>query len=92
MKTSPYVYYDILQRNSDKIIRLNPLMQEEIYRLVCGHFAPTGQTALAYEGQKVKKRPISSAQDPEGYERPAVEDHVLNIITELCKIRDVRNE
>lgn len=39
-----------------------------------------------------KKRPISSAQDPEGYERPAVEDHVRNIITELCKIRDVRNE
>ena len=45
-----------------------------------------------YEGQKVEKRPISSEQDLEGYERSAVEDHVRDIITELCKIPAAQDE
>ena len=63
--------------------------QEEIYHSVCGHLGSTGKTAprlfpslnaLEYEGQKVKRRPISSEQDLETYERPAVEDHVRDIV------------
>ena len=69
--------------------------QEEIHRSVCSHLGSTGNTArrafpplvtLEYEGQNVKERPISSKRDLEGYERSAVENHVWNIITELCKI------
>ncbi|ODM18579.1 hypothetical protein SI65_05196 [Aspergillus cristatus] len=48
--------------------------------------------ALEYEGQNVKERPISSERDLEGYERSAVENHVRNIITELCKIPTARDE
>ncbi|ODM18148.1 hypothetical protein SI65_06019 [Aspergillus cristatus] len=75
--------------------------QEKIYRSVCDHLGSTRKTAprlfppftaLAYEGQKVKKRPISSEQDLEGYERSAVEDNVRDIIAELCKIPAARDE
>ena len=37
-------------------------------------------------------RPISSEQDLETYERLAVEDHVHDIILELCKIPSARDE
>ena len=73
--------------------------QEDIYRSVCEYFESAQVTELfpsvnelEYEGRKVKKRPISSEQDLEGYERSAVEDHVRDIITELCKIDDARKE
>ena len=36
--------------------------------------------------------PISSEQDLETYERLAVEDHVHDIILELCKIPSARDE
>ena len=75
--------------------------QEKIYRSVCKYFGSTQKTtlqlfpslnALENDGQKVKKRPISSEQDLEGYERSAVEDHVRDIITELCNIPAARDE
>lgn len=75
--------------------------QEEIYHSVCDHLGSTGKTAprlfsslnaLEYEGQKVKRRPISSEQDLETYERSAVEDHVRDIVTELCNIPAARHE
>ncbi|BCR83053.1 uncharacterized protein ACHE_10455A [Aspergillus chevalieri] len=75
--------------------------QEDIYRSVCNHLGSTGDTArrafpplvaLEYEGQNVKERPISSERDLEGYERSAVENHVRNIIAELCKIPAARDE
>ena len=75
--------------------------QEEIYRFVRTHLGSTGNTArrtfpplvaLEYEGQNVKERPISSERDLEGYERSAVENHVRNIIAELCKIPTARDE
>ena len=75
--------------------------QEKIYRSVCKYFGSTQQTtlqlfpslnALESDGRKVKKRPISSEQDLESYERSAVEDHVRDIITELCNIPAARGE
>lgn len=39
-----------------------------------------------------KERPISSERDLEGYERSAVENHMRNIIAELCKIPTARDE
>ena len=75
--------------------------QENIYRSVCKYFGSTQETALRLfpslnalenDGQRVKKRPISSEQDLEGYERSAVEDHVRDIITELCNIPAARDE
>ncbi|ODM15755.1 hypothetical protein SI65_08989 [Aspergillus cristatus] len=87
-------------------VKLRPWMecqtqQEDIYHSVCNHLGLTADTAcrvfpplvaLEYEGQKVKKRPISSEQDLEGYEQSAVEDNVWDIITELCKIPAARDE
>ncbi|KAI5284929.1 hypothetical protein KEM54_000952 [Ascosphaera aggregata] len=75
--------------------------QEEIYRSVCRYLASRDDTAprlfaslhaLEYEGEKVKKRPLSSEQDLEIYERSAVEDHVRDIIAELRVIPDARRE
>ena len=75
--------------------------QEKIYRSVCKYFGSAQQTtlqlfpslnALESDGRKVKKRPISSEQDLESYERSAVEDHVRDIITELCNIPAARDE
>ena len=75
--------------------------QEKIYRSVCKYFGSTQKTtlrlfpslnALENDGQRVKKRPISSEQDLEGYERSAVEDHVRDIISELCNIPAARDE
>ncbi|OJJ79294.1 uncharacterized protein ASPGLDRAFT_52756 [Aspergillus glaucus CBS 516.65] len=75
--------------------------QEEIYHSVCTHLGSTGDTArrtfpplvvLEYEGQNVKEGLISSEWDLESYEQSVVENHVQNIIAELCKIPTARDE
>lgn len=43
-------------------------------------------------GRRFARRPISSEQDLETYERLAVEDHVHDIVAELCKIPEAREE
>ena len=47
---------------------------------------------LENDRKRVKKILISSEQDLEGCKQSAVEDHVQNIITELCKIPAAQDE
>ena len=70
------------------------LTQQEIYRVVCNYLEPSKEDTkrlfpprimLEGLGQEFYKRPISSEQDLQGYERFGVENHVRDIITELCK-------
>lgn len=87
-------------------IRLRPWtdcasIQRELYASVCRYlqrseagspqlFAPLVE--LEGLGRRFALRPISSEQDLESYERFAVEDHVRDIISELCKIPAAREE
>lgn len=87
-------------------IRLRPwtdceARQREIYESVCRYLQPTEEdarqsftplVALEDHGRRFARRPISSEQDLETYERLAVEDHVHDIVAELCKIPDAREE
>ncbi|KAL4801325.1 hypothetical protein ASPSYDRAFT_165259 [Aspergillus sydowii CBS 593.65] len=87
-------------------IRLRPwsdcaARQREIYTSVCRYLQPTEEGAsqlfaplveLEGLGRRFALRPISSEQDLESYERFAVEDHVRDIISELCKIPAAREE
>ncbi|PYI33130.1 hypothetical protein BP00DRAFT_414113 [Aspergillus indologenus CBS 114.80] len=75
--------------------------QQEIYDSVCRYLQPTQEdarqlftplVALEDHGRRFARRPISSEQDLETYERLAVEDHVHDIIAELCKIPGAREE
>ena len=75
--------------------------QQKIYNLVCNYLQPVGRDAprlfapliaLEDHGRRFMRRPISSEQDLETYERLAVEDHVHDIISELCKIPSARDE
>ncbi|KAH1297213.1 hypothetical protein KXW28_009153 [Aspergillus fumigatus] len=75
--------------------------QREIYESVCRYLQPTEEdarqlftplVALEDHGRRFARRPISSEQDLETYERLAVEDHVHDIVAELCKIPDAREE
>jgi hypothetical protein len=75
--------------------------QREIYESVCRYLEPTEEdarqlftplVALEDHGRRFARRPISSEQDLETYERVAVEDHVHDIVAELCKIPDAREE
>ncbi|KAL3466427.1 hypothetical protein BJX64DRAFT_14350 [Aspergillus heterothallicus] len=75
--------------------------QREIYESVCRYLHPTEEdprelftplVALEDHGRRFARRPISSEQDLETYERLAVEDHVHDIVTELCKIPEAREE
>ncbi|KAF5856131.1 hypothetical protein ETB97_007835 [Aspergillus alliaceus] len=75
--------------------------QQEVYRSVCNYLEPPGEAAerlfpprLVLEGfgQEFNKRAISSEQDLESYERFGVENHVRDIIAELCKIPAARDE
>ncbi|CAG8000360.1 unnamed protein product [Penicillium salamii] len=75
--------------------------QQEIYRSVCRYLQPAGEdapqlftslVALEDHGRRFARRPISSEQDLETYERLAVEDHVHDIVAELCKIPEAREE
>jgi hypothetical protein len=87
-------------------IRLRPwtdcaARQREVYASVCRYLQPTEEDAqqlfaplveLEGLGRRFALRPISSEQDLESYERFAVEDHVRDIISELCKIPAAREE
>ncbi|KAL4860874.1 hypothetical protein BDV12DRAFT_86521 [Aspergillus spectabilis] len=73
----------------------------ELYRSVCRYFAlESGDTPrlfpplLELEGlrRRLVHTPLSSEQELERYERFAVEDHVRDIITELCELPAARNE
>lgn len=75
--------------------------QREIYESVCRYLQPTEEdarqlfaplVALEDHGRRFARRQISSEQDLETYERLAVEDHVHDIVAELCKIPDAREE
>lgn len=75
--------------------------QREIYESVCRYLQPTAEdarelftplVALEDHGRRFARRPISSEQDLETYERLAVEDHVHDIVAELCKIPEAREE
>ncbi|GCB27605.1 hypothetical protein AAWM_10490 [Aspergillus awamori] len=76
-------------------------IQQEIYHSVCTYLAPPKQpaaqlfpsrTVLKGFGEEFKKRAISSEQDLQSYERFGVENHVRDIIAELCKIHAAREE
>ncbi|KAG0154617.1 hypothetical protein PDIDSM_185 [Penicillium digitatum] len=75
--------------------------QQKIYSSVCNYLQPTEEAparlftplnALEYYARRFGLRPISSEQDLENYEQIAVEDHVRDIIAELCKIDAARDE
>ncbi|KAF7589586.1 hypothetical protein BBP40_004046 [Aspergillus hancockii] len=75
--------------------------QQEVFRSVCTYLAPPGKAAaqlfpprleLEGFGKRFTKRALSSEQDLESYERFGVEDHVHDIIAELCKIPAARDE
>ncbi|OQD72493.1 hypothetical protein PENDEC_c021G06128 [Penicillium decumbens] len=78
-----------------------PKQLSEIYRSVYSYFQPERRQAprlfsslLALDGlvRRLVRKPLSSEQELEAYERFAVEEHVHDIITELCKIPAARNE
>ncbi|CAG7936306.1 unnamed protein product [Penicillium salamii] len=75
--------------------------QQKIYSSVCDYLKPTEEgraefftplIALEEDGRRLGLRPINSEQGLENYERTAVEDHVRDIIAELCKIDAARDE
>lgn len=77
-----------------------PARQQAIYDAVCGYLQPAGEDAprlfsslVELEGlsRRFSRRPLSSEQDLESYERFAVEDHVHDVIAELCKIPEARD-
>ncbi|KAJ5726573.1 uncharacterized protein N7483_007930 [Penicillium malachiteum] len=66
-----------------------------IYRSVCQYLQPEPERAqrlfsslpeLEGFGRRFARKPLSSEQDLEAYERFGVEEHVHDIIAELCKI------
>ncbi|KAJ5522982.1 hypothetical protein N7513_003275 [Penicillium frequentans] len=74
--------------------------QQFIYDRVCKYLQPTGHEsvrlfpsliALEEFARRFALRPISSEQGLETYERIAVEDHVRDVISELCKIPAARD-
>ncbi|KAL4945863.1 hypothetical protein BDV06DRAFT_183947 [Aspergillus oleicola] len=73
----------------------------ELYTSVCRYFVLESGDAprvfpplLELEGlrRRLVHKPISSEQGLDAYERFAVEDHVRDIITELCKLPAARDE
>jgi hypothetical protein len=72
--------------------------QQEIYDSVCSYLQATSDhplqlfsTVARLEGvANSLDRPLSSERDLETYERLAVENHVRDIISELCKIPEAR--
>ena len=74
--------------------------QQAIYNAVCSYLQPPGEDAprlfsplVELEGlsRRFGRRPLSSEQDLESYERFAVEDHVHDVVAELCKIPEARH-
>ena len=75
--------------------------QSKLYRSVYSYLQSTPGGAprlfsslheLEGLGRRLGRKPMSSEQDLEAYERFAVEEHVNDIITELCKIPAAREE
>ena len=78
-----------------------PVQLSELYRSVQSYLQPTPGEAprlftslheLEGLGRRLNRNPISSEQELEAYERFAVEEHINDIITELCKIPAAREE
>ncbi|OJD12968.1 hypothetical protein AJ78_06516 [Emergomyces pasteurianus Ep9510] len=76
-----------------------PVQLQEIYDLVSTYLQPVGKDAprrftsllvLNELGRRYSSRKLRSEKDLEHYERTAVEDHVHDIIAELCKIPDAQ--
>ncbi|EDN04532.1 conserved hypothetical protein [Histoplasma mississippiense (nom. inval.)] len=76
-----------------------PAQLQEIYDAVSTYLQPTGRDAprlftsllvLNELGRRYSSRKLRSEKDLEHYERTAVEDHVHDIIAELCKIPDAQ--
>ncbi|KAL2367004.1 hypothetical protein RJZ56_000091 [Blastomyces dermatitidis] len=76
-----------------------PVQLQEIYDAVSTYLQPAGKDAprlftsllvLNELGRRYSSRKLRSEKDLEHYERTAVEDHVHDIIAELCKIPDAR--
>uniref|UniRef100_A0A093XUJ6 Reticulocyte-binding protein 2 like a n=1 Tax=Talaromyces marneffei PM1 TaxID=1077442 RepID=A0A093XUJ6_TALMA len=72
-----------------------PLQQREIYNSICDYLQPAGReparlfaslAELHGLSWRFSRRVLRSEKDLESYERFAVEDHVHDIIAELCKI------
>ncbi|EDN06589.1 predicted protein, partial [Histoplasma mississippiense (nom. inval.)] len=76
-----------------------PVQLQEIYESVSTYLQPAEKDAprlftsllvLNELGRRYSSRKLRSEKDLEHYERTAVEDHVHDIIAELCKIPDAR--
>ncbi|KAF5017081.1 hypothetical protein F66182_11041 [Fusarium sp. NRRL 66182] len=72
-----------------------PSQQREIYNTVCDYLQPAGReparlfaslAELHGLSRRFSRRVLRSEKDLESYERFAVEDHVHDILAELCKI------
>ncbi|EED20496.1 hypothetical protein TSTA_037160 [Talaromyces stipitatus ATCC 10500] len=76
-----------------------PVQQQEIFNAVYTYLQPTEEDALQIFAplaelhglsRRFSRRELRSEKDLESYERFAVEDHVHDIIAELCKIPGAR--
>ncbi|KAK2748514.1 hypothetical protein FQN57_000647 [Myotisia sp. PD_48] len=71
-------------------------IQEAFYRRVCEILPPTDRLfsslAVIEEIGRKYRRPLGSEKDLEFHERLAVEQHVHDVIAELCKIPEARTE
>jgi hypothetical protein len=76
-----------------------PAQQQEIYDAVYAYLRPTEIDAarlfaplaeLDGLSRRISRRVIRSEKDLESYERYAVEDHVHDVIAELCKIPEAQ--
>lgn len=74
---------------------------QETFDIVYAYLQPSGRDAprlftslheVQGLGQRFSSRKLRSEKDLENYERAAVEDHVHDVIAELCKIPDARDK
>ncbi|CAG8091249.1 unnamed protein product [Penicillium salamii] len=78
-----------------------PQQLSEVYQSVHQYFQPyQGQAPHLFSclaeleglGRRFARKPLSSEQELEAYERFGVEEHVYDIISELCKLPAAREE
>ncbi|KAJ5742397.1 uncharacterized protein N7511_011416 [Penicillium nucicola] len=78
-----------------------PKQLEEVYKSVCHYLQPeTGEAPRLFSsvaqleglGCRFARKPVSSEQELEAYERFGVEEHVHDIINELCSVPAAREE
>ncbi|KAJ5841399.1 hypothetical protein N7534_011229 [Penicillium rubens] len=77
-----------------------PAQLSELYRSVYNHLHTPGGAPRLFSslhmleglGLRLCRKPISCEQELEAYERFAVEEHVHDIVTELCKLPAARDE